>query len=243
MRIIPRIDIKVPNLIKSIHLEGLMKIGEPDKFLKKYFNEGADELLIIDCVASLYSQKPNFEFLNFITKDVFCPITIGGGIKTLGDAIKILNSGADKIAINTEAVKNPKIIRKISSIIGVQSVVVSVEVKKRNDNYWEVFIENGREPTGINVYNWIEKLNSIGCGEILITSIDQEGTGKGFDMDLCKNICEISNCPVISSGGAGDISHLNKIKNYTKTSAVALSKFLHMQGNNIMHIKKKLKLL
>jgi len=242
MRIIPRIDIKKPNLIKSIHLEGLKKLGNPAKFLEKYFQEGADELLIIDCVASLYDQKPKFKFLNELTKNIFCPITIGGGIKTLDDAIKILNSGADKIAINSEAVKNPKIIKKISDIIGVQSVVVSIEVKKREKNIWEVFIENGREPTGINVYNWVEKLNSIGCGEILITSIDQEGTGKGFDIDLCKNISNIANCPVISSGGAGDILHIKNIKTQTKTSGVALSKFLHIQGNNVSNIKKQLKL-
>ena len=111
---------------------------------------------------------------------------------------------------------------------------------KKGKNIWEVFIENGREPTGINVYNWVEKLNSIGCGEILITSIDQEGTGKGFDIDLSKNISNIANCPVISSGGAGDILHIKNIKTQTKISGVALSKFLHIQGNNISDIKKQL---
>lgn len=240
MRLIPRLDIKEPNLIKSIHLEGLMQIGDPNEFAQKYYAQGADEILIIDCVATLYNQKPKFKFLKKITKKVFCPITIGGGIKTVENALEILNSGADKIAINSAAVRNPCLIKKISEIIGTQSVVVSIEAKKRRPNNWEVFIENGREPTGINVLDWVNELNKLECGEILLTSIDQEGTGKGFDIELCRKVSEISRCPVISSGGAGEISHLIDLKKNAKVSAMAMSRFFNIQNNDISIIRKKL---
>ncbi len=243
MRLISRLDIKSPNLIKGIHLEGLKVVGDPKIFAKKYYEKGIDEVLIIDCVASLYNRNPCFDLLSSITKNIFCPVTIGGGIKNLKTALEILNCGADKVSINTAAVRQPKIIKQISEIIGSQSVVVSIEAKKRSKNSWEVFIENGREPTKISVVEWIQIVNRYGCGEILLTCIDNEGTGLGFDYDLYKIASKISKCPIIASGGAGNINHMKKIISYTNCSAIALADFLHIQNNNIKETKKKLKLL
>jgi imidazole glycerol-phosphate synthase subunit HisF len=242
MRLISRLDIKYPNLIKGIHLEGLKVIGDPIKFANKYYQQGADELLIIDSVASLYDREPCYELLGKMTKNVFCPITIGGGIKDLETALKILNCGADKVSINTSAVRNPMIIKKISNIIGAQSVVISIEAKKRSKNSWEVFIENGREPTKINVVDWVKKVNQFGCGEILLTSIDLEGTRMGFDYNLYNIVSKISKCPIIASGGAGSHKHIGRVLKETRCSAVAVADLLHIQNQSIDKIKKKLRL-
>ena len=242
MRLISRLDIKYPNLIKGIHLEGLKVIGDPIKFANKYYQQGADELLIIDSVASLYDREPCYELLGKMTKNVFCPITIGGGIKDLQKALKILNCGADKVSINTSAVRNPMIIKKISNIIGAQSVVISIEAKKRSKNSWEVFIENGREPTKINVVDWVKKVNQFGCGEILLTSIDLEGTRMGFDYNLYNIVSKISKCPIIASGGAGSHKHIGRVLKETRCSAVAVADLLHIQNQSIDKIKKKLRL-
>jgi cyclase len=238
MRLISRLDIKYPNLIKGIHLEGLKVIGDPIKFANKYYQQGADELLIIDSVASLYDREPCYELLGKMTKNVFCPITIGGGIKDLETALKILNCGADKVSINTSAVRNPMIIKKISNIIGAQSVVISIEAKKRSKNSWEVFIENGREPTKINVVDWVKKVNQFGCGEILLTSIDLEGTRMGFDYNLYNIVSKISKCPIIASGGAGSHKHIGRVLKETRCSAVAVADLLHIQNQSIDKIKK-----
>ena len=242
MRLISRLDIKYPNLIKGIHLEGLKIIGDPIEFAKKYYNQGIDELLIIDSVASLYDREPCFDLLNKITKNIFCPITIGGGIKNLEIALDILNSGADKISINTSAVRNPNLIKNISEKIGSQSVIVSIEAKKRSKNFWEVFIENGREPTKISVIDWIKKANKYGCGEILLTSVDLEGTGLGFDYNLYRIASRVSKTPIIASGGAGKVEHLKRLFSKTNCSAVAIADLLHIQKENIEKIKSDLKL-
>lgn len=243
MRIISRLDIKSPNLIKGIHLEGLKIIGNPIEIAKDYYKNGVDELLIIDSVASLYDRDPCFELLNRISKNIFCPITIGGGIKNLEIAIEILNSGADKVSLNTHAVRNPKVIKDIKKIIGSQSLVISIEAKKRSNNKWEIFIENGREPTKIDVIDWIKKVNKLGCGEILLTSIDFEGTREGFDYNLYKIASKVSKCPVIASGGAGNLDHIKKLSKKTNCSAVALADLLHVQKYKIDKIKKKLDII
>tara|TARA_B100001248_G_C27292418_1_gene413127 strand:- start:78 stop:809 length:732 start_codon:yes stop_codon:yes gene_type:complete len=242
MRLISRLDIKYPNLIKGIHLEGLKIVGDPIELAKEYYNQGTDELLIIDSVASLYDREPCFDLLSRITRNIFCPITIGGGIKNLEIALDILNSGADKVSINSSAVRNPKLIKDISEKIGSQSVIVSIEAKKRSKNFWEVFIENGREPTKINVIDWIKKANRYGCGEILLTSVDFEGTGLGFDYNLYKIASKISKTPIIASGGAGKIEHIKKLLRERSCSAVAIADLLHIQNKKINEIKKNLKI-
>ena len=235
-RIIARLDIKSLNLIKGIHLEGLKIIGDPIKYAEKYFKDNIDEIVIIDAVATLYNRKPNLELLKKITKDIFCPITIGGGIRSLGDAISILDCGCDKIAINTAAVNNPKLITELAKTIGSQSVVLSIQAKRRH-GWWELFTDNGREKKGIDVMEWIKRVNDLGAGEILLTSIDQEGTRDGFDIDLINQATIISQCPIICSGGMGKLEHIKEVNLNTECKAFAIADFFHIQNNKVRKIK------
>lgn len=242
IRIIPRLDIKGPNVIKGVHLEGLRIVGKPAELAKKYYDQGADEILYIDIVASLYGRENILEIIkNTISLGVFIPITVGGGIRTLEDIKNILRAGADKIAINTFAVKNPEFIKKASEKFGSQCIVGSIEAKKKEENKWEVYIENGREKTGLDVIEWAKKLVELGVGELLITSIDQEGTEEGYDLDLIKKISDEVSVPVIACGGAKNCENLKECLEKTKCEAVAIASLLHYEKISINEIKKYLK--
>ncbi len=237
IRVIARLDIKSSNLIKSINLEGLKVLGDPNTFAKKYYDEGIDELIFMDCVATLYGRNNLSEIIYNSTKDIFIPITVGGGIRSLTDAKKILNCGADKVAVNTAAVENPNFISELANVIGSQSVVLSIEVKKKNNKFWEVYTSNGREPRGMDVFGWIDKAVKLGAGEILLTSIDQEGTRSGFDFDLTYKASQITDVPIITSGGFGKKEHLEKIINYSNTDAVAFADSIHYKRFSIKELK------
>ena len=239
-RIIARLDIKGEYLIKSINLEGLRKVGNPYERAVKYFKDGADELLFMDCVASLYGRNNLFDVIKKAAENTFIPIIVGGGIRTLEDAKNILNSGADKICINTAAIKNPKIITDLSKKFGSQCVVVSIEAKKINSKNWEVFTHNGREHTGLEVLEWVKKSIKMGAGEILLTSIDNEGTGKGFDLDLISKVSKACSIPLVVSGGLGELGHLKKLLEKTHVDGIAAAKILHYNEYKIQDIKKKL---
>jgi cyclase len=236
-RLVARLDIKSSNLIKSIHLEGLRVVGDPNTYAKKYYQEGIDELVFIDCVATLYGRNNLSDIIYKATKDIFVPITVGGGIRSLNDAKNILNCGADKIAVNTGAVTNPKFISELANTIGSQSVVLSVEAKKRNANRWEVYTSNGREQTGLDVFEWIKKSVSLGVGEILLTSIDKEGTRKGFDIDLMKLASQATDIPIIASGGLGNINHLIELINLGKIDAAAVADAIHYRRISVKELK------
>ena len=169
MRIISRLDIKNQNLIKGINLEGLRVVGEPNKYALKYYNEGVDEIIFMDVVASLYGRNNLFDIISKASKDIFIPITVGGGIRSIDDAIKAFKSGADKVAVNTAAVENNNLINQLSEKFGSQSIVLSVEAKKIKQDYWEVFTNNGRQETGLNVIEWVKNCENRGAGEILLT--------------------------------------------------------------------------
>ncbi len=237
MRIISRLDIKGPNLIKGIQLEGLRVIGDPNHFAKKYFDEGADELLLVDCVASLYGRNNLFDIIKKASDEIFIPITVGGGIRSIEDAEKLFLSGADKIAINSKAIVNPKIINELAKHFGSQAVVSSIQAKKDGNNKWLAYYDNGRERTEIDVVNWAREVQDRGAGEILITSIDKEGTKKGFDMDLCNLINSICEIPVIYSGGMKSESDLNLFKNFSACDALAVARILHYNDTTIKKIK------
>lgn len=238
-RIIARLDIKNSNLIKSINLEGLKIIGDPNEYARKYYNGGADEILFMDCVATLYGRNNLSEIIKNSTKDIFVPIAVGGGLRSLEDVKIMLNSGADKVAINTAAVNNPSFISKLANSIGSQSIIISIEAKKHNQG-WEVYTSNGRDPTGKDVVDWAKQLEELGAGEILLTSIDQEGTRKGFDVNLNKAVTSVTNLPVICSGGFGNIEHAKKLKNECEIGAIALADALHYNRHTVTEIKKKL---
>jgi cyclase len=238
VRIIPRLDIKYPNLIKGIRLEGLRVIGDPSVFAQEYYKQGADELLYLDIVASLYERNTIGEFIQKAAKDIFVPLTVGGGIRSVEDAKYALRMGADKIAINTAALKNPEVINEIADSFGNQCVVLSIEAKQTSDQCWEVFYDNGRERSGRDVFEWMDEGQKRGIGEILVTSIDKEGTQKGFDIPLIKKVCEISSVPVIASGGMGNLSHLQDLLVETTVDAVAIAHVLHYKKESLSSIKK-----
>ncbi len=240
IRLIARLDIKSSNLIKPINLEGLRVVGEPNVFAKKYYKEGVDELIFMDCVATLYGRNNLSSIIKKATKDIFIPITVGGGIRSLDDAKNILNCGADKVAVNTAAVNNPEFISELANAIGSQSVVLSIEAKKRNKNYWEIYTSNGREPTGLSVYDWIKKAVKLGAGEILLTSVDKEGTRKGFDVELMNMVSNATDVPIIASGGFGKVDHLAEVINFGQVDAIAIADAIHYKRISVSDLKKSI---
>ena len=240
IRLIGRLDIKGPNLIKGVHLEGLRVIGSPKEFAMKYYLDGIDELLYMDTVATLYGRNNLLEIVKEVGKNVFIPMTVGGGIRSVDDAYKLLNAGADKVAINTAAVAKPKIIEEISKRFGSQCVVLSIEAKKIDLDRWEVYTNNGREKTGLDVIEWAKKASLLGAGEILLTSIDQEGTAKGFDINLVKKVKENISIPVIASGGMGKTIDLIEVINNCNVDAVAMAHVLHKNILTVKTIKQSL---
>ncbi|MAV92551.1 MAG: imidazole glycerol phosphate synthase subunit HisF [Candidatus Marinimicrobia bacterium] len=235
-RIIARLDVKNNYVIKGIHLEGLRKIGDPNELAKNYYNNGIDEIVFMDAVASYYDRNSLNEIIERACNDVFVPITVGGGIRKIKDIHTALRAGADKIAINTAAVKDPNFLTKASKTFGSQSIVSSIEAKK-NNNFWEVYIDNGREPTGLDVLDWVKKVQDLGAGEIMLTSVDMEGTKKGFDIELNKLVSEICSIPIISSGGAGNTNDILKLFKETNVDAAAVASILHYNLCEIDTIK------
>lgn len=241
MRIIARLDIKNKNLIKGINLEGLKIVGSPNVFAKKYYEEGIDELIFMDTVASLYGRNNLFDIIYEASRDIFIPITVGGGIRSIDDAKAAFNSGADKITINTAAIENPKLLDDLSKIFGSQSIVLSVEAKKIKQNKWEVFSNNGREETGKDVIEWVVEAVSRGIGEILLTSVDMEGTRKGFDYELIKNVTKRIDIPVIASGGFGSPDHMIKAFSESSVDAIAIADALHFNRYKVSFLKNIIK--
>lgn len=238
LRLIARLDVKNEFVIKGIHLEGLRKIGNPNVLAKKYYDEGIDEIVFMDAVASLYGRNNLFNIIEQACKEVFIPIAIGGGIRSLHDIELALKAGADKIVLNTQAVKTPHIISDASRVYGSQCIVASIEAKFKGANKWEIYVDNGRAETGLDVIEWVRKLEDLGAGEIMITSIDQEGTKKGFDLNLIDQVSSVVSLPVIASGGAGNINHIVELKKKTSVSAVAVASLLHYNIHSISEIKK-----
>lgn len=236
MRVISRIDIKNEFVIKGIHLEGLRKVGNPNEMALRYYQSGVDEILFMDAVASLYDRNNLFHIVEAACKEIFIPITMGGGIRTLDDIHQCLQSGADKVAINTAAVHNPEIIQKASQRFGNQCVVASIEAKRVGSS-WEAYIDNGREPTQLDAIDWAKKLESLGAGELLITSIDQEGTKRGFDNQLIAAVNQAVSIPVIASGGMGKVDDIASLLNTTVPSAIACASIFHYDLISIGNVK------
>ncbi len=240
VRLIARLDVKNEYVIKGIQLEGLRKIGNPVLLAKKYYEEGIDEIIFMDSVASLYGRNNLFHIIENACKEVFIPITIGGGIRSIEDIDLALKSGADKITLNTHAIKNPKLIKEASRIYGSQCIVGSIEAKRKG-NSWEAYFDNGREQTGIDAIEWASKLEDLGIGELCITSIDKEGTKKGFDLELINKICEKVNLPIIVSGGAGNSKHISDLCKKNRISAVAVASILHYNLVSVDQIKNSMR--
>lgn len=240
IRLIARLDIKGPNLIKGIHLEGLRVIGDPQQFARKYYEQGVDELLYMDTVASLYNRNNLADIVRRTAEDVFIPMTVGGGVRSVEDVRDLLRAGADKVAVNTAATRRPELIREISRKFGSQCMVLSIEAKRVSPGQWEVYTDNGREHTGLDVCEWSRRGVELGAGEILLTSVDQEGTRKGFDLQLIEKVSAAVPIPVIASGGMGTIEHLLDVVTKGKADAVAFADCLHYDRLGLKQIREYL---
>lgn len=238
IRLIARLDVKGPNLIKGVHLEGLRVIGAPNDFARRYYEQGADELIYIDCVASLYGRNSLGDIVQKAAQDVFIPMTVGGGVRTVDDATHLLRCGADKVAVNTGAVANPQLISDIARRFGSQCMVLSVEAKRIGPDRWEAFTDNGREDTGLDVVEWIKRGVALGAGEVLLTSVDQEGTRKGFDVALLRAVTGEVAVPVIASGGMGSVDHLLDVVQNGQADAVAMADILHYGRATLADIRR-----
>jgi len=227
VRIIPRLDIKGPNLVKGIHLEGLRVLGKPSDFAKYYYEQGADEILFMDVVASLFERNSLHDIITETAKSLFIPLTVGGGLRTIDDIKQVLRAGADKVCLNTAAIKDPNFIKKAASMFGSSTIVIGIEAIKQGDGKYLAYTDNGREHTGIEVTEWAQRVEELGAGEIIITSVDKEGTGKDFDIELINSICKNANIPIIAHGGAGSKNDVLNLFQKTESDAVAIASILH----------------
>ena len=227
VRIIPRLDIKGPNLVKGVNLEGLRVLGKPDRFARYYYESGADELIYMDVVASLYGRSSLLDVIERTAREICIPLTVGGGLRSLEDIGLALRAGADKIALNTAAVKNPGLIKDAARKFGSSTIVISIEAKRQADGSYEAFIDHGRERTGLDAVTWAVQAAESGAGEILVTSIDHEGTGSGFDLALTRKVVDAVPIPVIAGGGAGQLDHIFAVVSEGGADAVCLASMLH----------------
>jgi cyclase len=230
IRVIPRLDIKGPNLVKGIHLEGLRVLGKPEDFARYYYENGADELIFQDVVASLYNRNSLHDIISKTAKNILIPLTVGGGIRTLEDIRLVLRAGADKVSLNTASIKDPFFIKRAANKFGSSTIVVAIEAIKSTDGKYYAFIDNAREETGLEVINWAKKAEELGAGEILITSVDREGTGEGFDIDLIKEISNAVNIPIIAHGGASSAQNVCDAVTFGSASAVSVASILHYEA-------------
>ena len=240
-RLIARIDVKNEHAIKGIHLEGLRKVGDPNELAKKYYDDGIDEIVFMDAVAAYYDRNSLSNIIKKATDSIFVPITVGGGIRTIDDIQNALNSGADKVAINTKAIQSPNFIREASRIFGSQAIVASIDAKNIGLDKWLAYTDNGREPTDIDVLEWVKKVEDLGAGEIMLTSIDKEGTKNGLDLSLNMAVSNITSLPLIVCGGAGNKSHCAQALSNNGVDAIAVASILHYNIDDIVSIKDAIK--
>jgi cyclase len=240
MRVIARLDVKNQFVIKGIHLEGLRKVGDPNQLAKSYYEAGIDEIVFIDAVASLYNRNNLFSVIQKASEEVFVPITIGGGLRSLDDVERALDAGADKVALNTAAIRDPELIERVAKRYGSQCVVASVQAK-RTVNGWEAYIESGREKTGVLVLEWVRRLQDLGAGELLLTSVDQEGTKSGFDVPLIQAVNGAVAIPVIVSGGYGQPKHIAELLDATKPSGLCFASVLHYKTATVDELRENIK--
>jgi cyclase len=230
VRVIARLDIKGANLVKGIRLEGLACSETPTRLLVITTNPAADELIYQDAVASLYGRNSLCEMISRTSREIFIPLTVGGGLRSIEDIRQALAAGADKVSLNTAVIADPQLIREASRRFGSSTIVVAIEAGRQADGSWLAFTDNGREHTGVDAVQWAIRAEELGAGEILATSIDREGTGEGFDTELCARIAGAVKIPVIAHGGAGKAEHVADVARRTGVSAVAVSSLLHYEA-------------
>ena len=240
-RIIPCLDVNKGRVVKGVSFINLRDAGDPVELAAFYDKEGADEIVFLDITASHERRKTVVELASRTAEKVFIPYTIGGGIGSIEDIREILRRGADKVSINTSAVKDPSLVSKASKVFGSQCIVVAIDGKYKKNNFWEVYIHGGRTPTGKNVVEWAIEVEQLGGGEILLTSMDKDGTKDGYDIELTAAVTSVVNIPVIASGGAGKLEHLRDVIKYADADAVLVASIFHYGQNTIKEAKEYLK--
>ncbi len=240
IRIIPKLEVKGPHLIKGIHLEGLRVVGTPEEAALRYYRDGADELIYMDVVASLYQRDNLLEVVRRTAEQAFIPLTVGGGVRSLDDFKTFLRVGADKVAMNTAVIATPELITQAAEAFGSQCVVVSIEAIRKGPGRWEPYTDSGRTPTGLDAVEWAVRAASLGAGEILLTSIDRDGTGQGYDLELVETVTRAVPIPVIASGGAGRPGHVGDVIISGHADAVAIAHVLHFNKFTMNDIKSHL---
>ena len=238
VRIIARLDIKDDYVVKGRQLEGVRKVGNPNELALTYYEDGIDEILYVDNVASLYDRNSIDEVLYETTKNIYIPVTVGGGIRSVEDARFLLSRGADKVAVNTAAIKNESIITDIANAFGSQCMVLSIQAK-RNGNSWEAYYDNGREHSGKSVVEWAKRGQELGAGEILLTSVDNDGLMKGMDIELIREVCSAVSIPVIACGGVKDESDV-LLAGESGASAIAIGSIFHYKKLDVKGLKKNI---
>lgn len=238
-RIIPCLDIKNGRTVKGVNFEGLRDAGDPVELAKRYSEEGADELVFLDITATLEKRKTLVELVKRIAAEINIPFTVGGGIKTVDEIEELLKSGADKVSLNSSIVKDPELINKASATFGAQAIVAAVDAKKKDDS-WNVYIKGGTEDTGLDALEWMQEVEERGAGEILLTSMDRDGTKSGFDIELLEKVNKLVRIPVIASGGAGSIEHCIDAVKLANVDAVLAASIFHFKEIEIKDLKEKM---
>lgn len=239
-RVIARLDIKGDHVVRGIHLEGLRVVGRPEEMADRYCREGIDELVFVDTVATLYGRNNTLAVVERTARHAFLPLTVGGGIRTLKDIEDALRSGGDKVTINSAAVRRPEFISEAARTFGSQCIVSAIEVKRNGAGQWTVLIDNGREPTGLDAVTWAQRCGELGAGELLVTSIDADGTRRGCDLELLSAIAATVSVPVIASGGPGNPQHVVDAVQKSGVDAVALGSLLHFGLATVATVKQTL---
>lgn len=239
-RIIPCLDVNRGRVVKGVNFVNLIDAGDPVECAKVYDKAGADELVFLDITASSDARDTVVDMVEAVAKCVFIPFTVGGGIRTVDDFRRILNAGADKVSVNSAAVKNPELIREAAEKFGSQCVVVAIDAKRRENGGWEVYLNGGRVATGIDAVEWAKRAETLGAGEILLTSMDCDGTKAGYDLELTRAVSESVGIPVIASGGAGELSHFLDAFREGKADAVLAASLFHFKEIEIRELKEYL---
>lgn len=240
-RIIPCLDIKDGKVVKGINFEGLKIVGDPVERAKEYYEQGADEIVFLDITATNEKRDTIIEVVEKVAKTIFIPFTVGGGIRTIEDITRILRAGADKVSLNSAAIKNPTLIQEGAKLFGSQCIVVAIDAKMREDKSgWNVYINGGRKDTGIDLLEWVDKVVGLGAGEILLTSMDADGTKQGFDKKMLQAVNSHIHIPVIASGGCGNIEHIYEVLKENIADAVLAASIFHYDQYTVQDVKKYL---
>ena len=239
-RIIPCLDVRDGKVVKGIKFEGIKDVGDPVECAAEYDRQGADEIVFLDITASNEGRGTMLDVVRRTAQKVFVPLTVGGGIRTIEDFRDTLRAGADKVSVNSAAVKNPQLIKEAADIFGCQCVVVAIDAKKCDDGHYTVVINGGRIDMGIDAVEWAKKAEELGAGEILLTSMDTDGVKGGFDLDMLNAVCSVVKIPVIASGGCGKLEHFTEVFEKTNASAALAASLFHYKELTVGEVKKEL---